>query len=50
MHIISCLMIYNLHEQLPGNLVHSKPRQRLIHKLLSHKSIKRIAGFQSSKF
>ncbi|KJA25468.1 hypothetical protein HYPSUDRAFT_134501, partial [Hypholoma sublateritium FD-334 SS-4] len=31
-------------------LVHSKARQHLIHRLLSHKSIKRIAGFQSSAF
>lgn len=49
--LVFMTLVSNLvREQLPGNLVHSQPRQRLINKLLSHKSIKRIAGFQSSKF
>lgn len=37
-------------QQRPGNLVHSAPRRRLLEKLLSNKSIQRIAGFQSSEF
>ncbi len=47
--LLRCFNKSSWHEQLPGNLVHSKPRQRLIQKLMSHKSIKRIAGFQSSR-
>lgn len=35
--------------QRPGNLVHSAPHWRLIDRLLSNRSIQRIAGFQSSK-
>ncbi|KAJ7093334.1 hypothetical protein B0H15DRAFT_761452, partial [Mycena belliarum] len=34
----------------PGNLVHSRQKQKLINNLLQNKSIRRLAGFQSSGF
>jgi hypothetical protein len=36
--------------QAPGNLVHTKAMRRLIQRILQSHSIRRIAGFQSSKF
>ncbi|KAJ7429395.1 hypothetical protein B0H11DRAFT_1768203 [Mycena galericulata] len=37
-------------QKMPGNLVHSKTRRRLIARLLKNKHVQRIAGFQSSAF
>ncbi|KAJ7079807.1 hypothetical protein B0H15DRAFT_787690 [Mycena belliarum] len=35
-------------QKRPGNLVHSRKRQKLLNYLLQNKSIRRLAGFQSS--
>ncbi|KAJ7136896.1 hypothetical protein C8R44DRAFT_608196 [Mycena epipterygia] len=35
-------------QKRPGNLVHSTKRQKIVNSLLSNKSIRRLAGFQSS--
>ncbi|KAJ7449703.1 hypothetical protein B0H11DRAFT_1743498 [Mycena galericulata] len=37
-------------QKMPGNLVNSKGKRRLIARLLKNKHVKRIAGFQSSAF
>jgi hypothetical protein len=47
-YIIARVSMQNI-LQRPGNLAHSKSRRKLINILLRNKSMRRLAGFQSSE-